>query len=254
MFCYNKYYYIYNSIITNSKLQYRNKENSYYESHHIIPKCMGGEDDSCNLVLLTAREHYICHHLLTKFTNHDKIHYAFWAMCNQSNSNQERNYIVTSHIYEKAKIKFSQLQSKRLMGIKPKYTMTDEHRMKLKERMKNSNPSYMPHVRKLASVRMSEKLSTDNPMDNKSSRLKASKSKLGLNNPMSIGIYVTPWGEFESSKSASDNSPVKINPTTVLSYCKNCDKLITKHSTSRSSILTDRDIGKTFREVGFYLS
>lgn len=38
----------------------------YTESHHILPRCMGGSDDPDNLVILTAREHFIAHLLLYK--------------------------------------------------------------------------------------------------------------------------------------------------------------------------------------------
>lgn len=38
----------------------------YVEWHHIVPKCMGGDDSRDNLVPLTAREHLLCHLLLTE--------------------------------------------------------------------------------------------------------------------------------------------------------------------------------------------
>jgi len=38
----------------------------YKEAHHIFPKCLGGADDTSNLVNLTYREHYIAHLLLAK--------------------------------------------------------------------------------------------------------------------------------------------------------------------------------------------
>lgn len=38
----------------------------YYETHHIIPRCMGGNDDSSNLVDLTPEEHFVAHQLLHK--------------------------------------------------------------------------------------------------------------------------------------------------------------------------------------------
>ncbi len=53
----------YNQLITRSK--HRLLE-TYTEKHHIVPKCMGGGDDSDNLVALTPEEHYIAHQLLTK--------------------------------------------------------------------------------------------------------------------------------------------------------------------------------------------
>src|SRR4051812_42454515 len=37
------------------------------EKHHIIPKSMGGSNDEANIALLTFREHFIAHMLLTKF-------------------------------------------------------------------------------------------------------------------------------------------------------------------------------------------
>lgn len=38
----------------------------YVERHHILPKALGGSDDSSNLVALTAREHFVAHVLLAK--------------------------------------------------------------------------------------------------------------------------------------------------------------------------------------------
>ena len=38
----------------------------YYERHHIIPRCLGGQDTEENLVRLTPEEHYVAHQLLIK--------------------------------------------------------------------------------------------------------------------------------------------------------------------------------------------
>jgi hypothetical protein len=96
---------IYEKIINYAKSQNRvkNKVNGLYENHHIIPKSIGGTNDKNNLVLLTPKEHYICHRLLveiykdTPFNN--KMYYAMWCMIN-GNGNQER-YSPSSKIYEK---------------------------------------------------------------------------------------------------------------------------------------------------------
>jgi hypothetical protein len=37
----------------------------YYENHHIVPKCLNGSNEKDNMILLTAKEHYVCHKLLT---------------------------------------------------------------------------------------------------------------------------------------------------------------------------------------------
>lgn len=50
----------------------------YKERHHIIPRCMGGNNDASNLVNLTAREHFIVHKLLCEiYPDMDKCKYKF---------------------------------------------------------------------------------------------------------------------------------------------------------------------------------
>lgn len=44
----------------------RDAAGCYVESHHIIPRSIGGTDDSENLVFLTAKEHFVAHLLLAK--------------------------------------------------------------------------------------------------------------------------------------------------------------------------------------------
>jgi hypothetical protein len=45
---------------------------SYFETHHIIPKCQGGDNNPSNLVKLTPEEHYLAHLLLCKMHPYDK--------------------------------------------------------------------------------------------------------------------------------------------------------------------------------------
>jgi hypothetical protein len=54
------------NIINNAAGQIRPKQG--HELHHILPKCMGGNNNKTNLVRLTLREHYVCHLLLPNFT------------------------------------------------------------------------------------------------------------------------------------------------------------------------------------------
>jgi len=70
---------IYNKLISSRKEIQESTE--YCETHHILPKCLGGTDDKDNLVRLTYREHYVAHWLLTKiYPKEAKIHYAFLCM------------------------------------------------------------------------------------------------------------------------------------------------------------------------------
>ena len=38
----------------------------YCEKHHILPRSLGGSDDSSNIICLTVRQHYIAHWMLWK--------------------------------------------------------------------------------------------------------------------------------------------------------------------------------------------
>lgn len=62
----NRYGIIYYSIIEKARYENRSKKDDYYETHHIVPRSMGGTNQKTNLVLLTAREHYIVHLLLVR--------------------------------------------------------------------------------------------------------------------------------------------------------------------------------------------
>lgn len=96
---------IYNDIVERARLENRKKLKKtntsyvYYENHHIIPRCLGGSDDKENLVLLTAREHFVCHKLLCKiYPENRKIICAFTYM-----SFGKRYDFISSRDYEYAK-------------------------------------------------------------------------------------------------------------------------------------------------------
>ncbi len=61
----------------------------YKETHHIVPRCLGGSDDASNLVELTPEEHYIAHQLLVKIhTNDRRLLYAAVMMCSNRINNK----------------------------------------------------------------------------------------------------------------------------------------------------------------------
>jgi broad specificity phosphatase PhoE len=85
MFIQNKYYTWYCNIIQTA--QNRPKLTGYFENHHVIPRSLGGTDNLENIVSLTAREHFISHILLTKFTSSDNHHKMLYAVNMMSNLN-----------------------------------------------------------------------------------------------------------------------------------------------------------------------
>lgn len=57
--------------------------NGYNEKHHILPRCMGGDDNKENLVLLPVRYHIMAHIILLEaYPDHTGICYAAFCMIN----------------------------------------------------------------------------------------------------------------------------------------------------------------------------
>jgi hypothetical protein len=96
----NKYYKWYSSIIQKSKNRTLPKHIKC-EIHHILPKSLGGSDDTENLVRLTLKEHWVCHRLLVKFLSDPKdvrkMYNALWMML------QKDYRTVNARIYETVK-------------------------------------------------------------------------------------------------------------------------------------------------------
>ena len=120
---------IYNNLCSSRKAMDRSKSESYYELHHIKPKWMGGDDSEDNLVLFTAREHYIAHYLLFLHYKDKSSASAFHIMNNSVNMNYR-----DSRKYEEVRI----WQSNNIKGDK--------------------NPAKRPSVRKKISEKVSGKL------------------------------------------------------------------------------------------------
>ena len=106
---------IYQQLIDRSRKENRQKyQGIYYEEHHIIPKCIGGTNDPENLVLFTAREHFIAHWLLTKiYPNEPSIIFAFnsfsMKLGGATNHTGRLDEYSTSRNYERARIKVVEL-------------------------------------------------------------------------------------------------------------------------------------------------
>jgi hypothetical protein len=94
---------IYNQLIERAKQDSRKKGcGIYYERHHIVPRCLGGNESKDNLVLLTAKEHYVAHKLLHRiYPSNKKLFHAYRMMAVMKNSkDSERYYVVSSREYE----------------------------------------------------------------------------------------------------------------------------------------------------------
>ena len=85
------YSYIYQSLVERGQARMLD---SYTESHHIVPKCLGGTDDKSNLVDLTPEEHYVAHQLLVKmYPNNGRLAHAAHMMTVNRATNKSYGWV-----------------------------------------------------------------------------------------------------------------------------------------------------------------
>ena len=139
----NKYTRWYNTIIEQARDRITD---GYTESHHIQPRSLSGTDNKDNLVNLTAREHFVCHWLLTKMHTGEsraKMIYALNGMKRGNEFTQRYKTKITSRVYENLKKEFSRVHSATMKGKTPinkGRAMTEEQKEKIRA-TKAANPT-----------------------------------------------------------------------------------------------------------------
>jgi hypothetical protein len=126
---------IYNNLI--ERARDREYVLGYYESHHIIPRCMGGTNDKENLVNLTPEEHYVAHQLLTKIypNNHKLVNAAVMMIPNRP----------SNKLYGWLKRRLSITKSFQQTGKKnSQYNMMWIHNRTLRENKKIKKTDFIP--------------------------------------------------------------------------------------------------------------
>ena len=123
---------IYNQIIERAKTH---QIQGYKEKHHVVPKCLGGLDIKENLVELTAKEHFLCHHLLVEIhPKNTKLKQALWLMSIGKQKNKLNIHSPSLKTYERLKKEYSKMMT----GTKQSEE-TKEKRKKNKTGFKYSN-------------------------------------------------------------------------------------------------------------------
>ena len=134
----NKYKQWYTNITDRAKNRHLD---SYTESHHIVPRSLGGGDDMDNLVNLTAREHFICHWILVKMTTGQERHKmlnALRMMRAEKEGQQRYNTKITARVYESIKQEYAELQSKTFKG-KGNGMFGKHHTQEAKDKIRQKN-------------------------------------------------------------------------------------------------------------------
>lgn len=223
---------LYDLIVGKAKAELRKKTKggTYYESHHIIPKCLGGTGKTTqwnthpNLVLLTAKEHYLCHRLLCiLYPNNSQIAYAFWSMCNQSSKKQSRHRPSTKS-YEEARTQFSRFKKGTISPLKGTKLSKET-----KERISNSKLGIKrsKEVGHQISLRQTGRKLSEEVKKKISITSKGHKKpeghgvKIGFSNSKlkSKGLYITPNGSYTNAFEAGIAN--KCSENTIYNRCKN---------------------------------
>jgi len=117
----NKYTRWYQQIVFRAQQRTLPKDH-YVEVHHIIPRSLGGDNSKSNLARLTAREHFLCHWLLTKMLSagkeKSKMFNALWMMQAKNIHHHEKKYSykITSRVFESIRTKIAKITSERQKG------------------------------------------------------------------------------------------------------------------------------------------
>jgi hypothetical protein len=229
----NKYTRWYNQIVERARCRITEE---YTESHHIIPESLGGTDDIHNLVELTAREHFICHWLLTKMTtgkDYHKMLNALRMMRAEKYGQKRYETKITARVYESIKTEYARLQSECLRGENnPMWgrTHTEEARKAISE--KNTG-------KKLTEEQIAKQVAAQTGRKrapfSKEWRARMAEKKKGENNPRH-GVEVTEetrakmrdkaLGRKQSAETIAKKIAATQGKKREKLLCRHCQKMI----------------------------
>ena len=202
----------------------------YHETHHIVPKCMGGTNDKENLIDLFAREHFEAHRLLAlENPENKKLTYAWWCMSVQTNEYTKERYKITAEEYEEVRKIYAKLVSESMSGEKnrfygvhncgkdhPNYgkPMSDEQKEKISITLtgkytKEEHPNYGKKLSEERKRKISETL-TGKLVGAKNPHSKIAVQCDNNSNVIKVWDYI---------KHASDN--LQINKANIVACCRN---------------------------------
>lgn len=127
---------IYKSLIESAQIRF-GPVSSYTEVHHIVPRCMGGDDNSSNLVVLTPEEHYMAHLLLMKMhPDNEKLVYAAFMMTVGERRNNKLYGWLKRKRFEKPMPDSTRLKIKEKRALQVMSPRSE----KTKQKMRGPNP------------------------------------------------------------------------------------------------------------------
>jgi NUMOD3 motif len=190
LFLENKYSKSYFKIIESARAKNRIKGNGeYFENHHLIPKFAGGNNSKDNLILLTGKEHFICHHLLTKMTSGKLRTKSIRSWIFLSRKIRYKNMKINANTYEEFKKLDAQEKSRQIteQNLSNNPMKKEENRNKNNRHRKNKTWEEIFGPEKAKEMRMQ----VSGPNSHNHGRLVSDKERrnisqkmLGERNPM----------------------------------------------------------------------
>ena len=119
----------------------------YYELHHILPKSIYPEYEKLpgNLVLLTPREHFLAHYLLTKMFEGEQKYKMLCALMRMTHGNEPLMKFTSSRLYAKKRLEYIEYSKKWHKEHPPVWTEEDKKRISMKEKGKKV-PQHVKNV------------------------------------------------------------------------------------------------------------
>ena len=115
-------YFEYIDSIIKERGQWNIPAGEYWEGHHIIPKCLGGDGNTKskhpNIIRLYPEEHYIAHKLLALENPNNKSLVSAWEMMIHPKGKTKRNYNISAEDYAIARKLWSKHMAKENPGLK----------------------------------------------------------------------------------------------------------------------------------------
>lgn len=271
----NRYTEIYYRIINFAKQRNTiRSKNDGYQTHHIIPRALGGSNNADNLVVLTYKEHRVCHRLLIHMTLGQFKHKMMYAY-KFFNRHYDISKIlslreINPESYEKM------VRSRKIKGSyrtgKDNIFSTPEIIDIVKKRMKENNPMKDPKQRNRMQTKNNNPFSRSVTVNGQTFPTLAAAARTYNTTPRILkknfdvkfeekdipqsrnisykDKFITPFGVFKTKKEIQ--KILKIPEWTLNTIYNNLDALPT--SNGRKSNKIDHlniDYTKTWRENGF---
>lgn len=240
----NKHMNKYTQWYTNITYRAKNRHlDSYTESHHIVPRSLGGSDETDNLVNLTAREHFVCHWLLVKMTtgqDYHKMLNALRMMRAEKQGQQRYTTKITARVYESIKQEYAELQSKQFTGtgngmFGKHHTQENKDKIRQKNLGKRLTPKQIEKLKKAITGKKKPPITDEH-------RAKLSTAQSGKNNPR-YGIEVSEKTRTKISekargrKQSAETIKKKADAIRGLKreklLCPHCDQLVAVNGYAR---------------------